>query len=185
MPLCPPQTPHAARMRTRTAAVGSQRLTAWATARPWKELVARVLSWKSGYEEKTLCVIFLDCVIQRDCYSSCVKICCQEMARGDCNRLRTLVCVCKWSVKCGHELWVYKWSINWVTNPNPTKTHGSIVQNILGDIRSSEWLIPKRLGRWWGLSFGDWINLWVQSAQSDNSCRTSTFMIVFYLFTVC
>jgi hypothetical protein len=34
MPLCPPQTPHAARMRTRAAAVGSQRLTAWATARP-------------------------------------------------------------------------------------------------------------------------------------------------------
>jgi hypothetical protein len=28
MPLCPPQTPHAARTRTRTAAVGSQRLTA-------------------------------------------------------------------------------------------------------------------------------------------------------------
>jgi hypothetical protein len=28
MPLCPPQTPHAARTRTRTAAAGSQRLTA-------------------------------------------------------------------------------------------------------------------------------------------------------------
>jgi hypothetical protein len=27
-PLCPPQTPHATRTRTRTAAVGSQRLTA-------------------------------------------------------------------------------------------------------------------------------------------------------------
>jgi hypothetical protein len=34
MPLCPPQTPHAARTRTRVAAVGSQRLTAWATALP-------------------------------------------------------------------------------------------------------------------------------------------------------
>jgi hypothetical protein len=34
VPLCPPQTPHAARMRTRAAAVGRQRLTAWATARP-------------------------------------------------------------------------------------------------------------------------------------------------------
>jgi hypothetical protein len=33
MPLCPPQTPHAARTRTRAAAVGRQRLTAWATAR--------------------------------------------------------------------------------------------------------------------------------------------------------
>jgi hypothetical protein len=28
VPLCPPKTPHAARMRTRAAAVGSQRLTA-------------------------------------------------------------------------------------------------------------------------------------------------------------
>jgi hypothetical protein len=28
VPLCPPQTPHAARTRTRVAAVGSQRLTA-------------------------------------------------------------------------------------------------------------------------------------------------------------
>jgi hypothetical protein len=35
VPLCPPQTLHAARTRTRAAAVGNQRLTAWATARPW------------------------------------------------------------------------------------------------------------------------------------------------------
>jgi hypothetical protein len=34
VPLSPPQTPHAARTRTRAAAVGSQRLTASATARP-------------------------------------------------------------------------------------------------------------------------------------------------------
>jgi hypothetical protein len=34
MSLRPPQTPHSARTRTRTAAVGSQRLTAWATTRP-------------------------------------------------------------------------------------------------------------------------------------------------------
>jgi hypothetical protein len=34
VPLCPPQTPHGARTGTRAAAVGSQRLTAWATARP-------------------------------------------------------------------------------------------------------------------------------------------------------
>jgi hypothetical protein len=32
---CPPQIPHAARKRTRAAAVGSQRLTTWATARPY------------------------------------------------------------------------------------------------------------------------------------------------------
>jgi hypothetical protein len=35
VPLCPPQTPHVSRTRTRAAAVGSQRLTAWVTARPW------------------------------------------------------------------------------------------------------------------------------------------------------
>jgi hypothetical protein len=29
VPLCPPQTPHAARTRTRAAAVGSQRLTGY------------------------------------------------------------------------------------------------------------------------------------------------------------
>jgi hypothetical protein len=34
MTLCPPQTPHAARTRTWAAAVGRQRLTAGATARP-------------------------------------------------------------------------------------------------------------------------------------------------------
>jgi hypothetical protein len=34
VPLCLPQIPHAARTRTRAAAVGSQRLTAWAMARP-------------------------------------------------------------------------------------------------------------------------------------------------------
>jgi hypothetical protein len=34
VPLWPPQTLHTARTRTRAAAVGSQRLTAWATARP-------------------------------------------------------------------------------------------------------------------------------------------------------
>jgi hypothetical protein len=33
VPLCPPQTPHATRTRTRDPAVGSQRLTALATAR--------------------------------------------------------------------------------------------------------------------------------------------------------
>jgi hypothetical protein len=39
VPLCPPQTPHAARTRTRAAAVGSQRLTTWATARPVPTLI--------------------------------------------------------------------------------------------------------------------------------------------------
>jgi hypothetical protein len=40
VPLCPPQTPHAARTRTRAAAAGSQRLTASATARPKRGVAA-------------------------------------------------------------------------------------------------------------------------------------------------
>jgi hypothetical protein len=28
---------------------------------------------------------------------------CQETASGDCNRLRTIICVCQWSVKCSSE----------------------------------------------------------------------------------
>jgi hypothetical protein len=44
VPLCPPQTPHAARTRTRAAAVGSQRLTAWATTQPYS-----TLSWFRSY----------------------------------------------------------------------------------------------------------------------------------------
>jgi hypothetical protein len=35
--------------------------------------------------------VILECVFQWDCYSSCVKIRCQETDSGDCNRLRTLV----------------------------------------------------------------------------------------------
>jgi hypothetical protein len=41
MPLCPPQTPHATRTRTQTPAVGSQRLTAWATARPLQDRILK------------------------------------------------------------------------------------------------------------------------------------------------
>jgi hypothetical protein len=35
VPLCPPQTPYAARTRNRAALVRSQQLTAWATALPY------------------------------------------------------------------------------------------------------------------------------------------------------
>jgi hypothetical protein len=47
VPLCPPETPQAARTRTR-AAVGSQRLTAWATARPPENLKERYKKYRSG-----------------------------------------------------------------------------------------------------------------------------------------
>jgi hypothetical protein len=38
---------------------------------------------------------------------------CQETAIGDCNRLRTLVCVCQWSIKCSS-----KWCIQVVNKSN-------------------------------------------------------------------
>jgi hypothetical protein len=39
VPLCPPQIPNdLTRARTRAEAVGSRRLTAWATARPQKRI---------------------------------------------------------------------------------------------------------------------------------------------------
>jgi hypothetical protein len=42
--LCPPQIPiDQTRARTQAAAVGSQRLTAWAMARPWFEVIVSVL----------------------------------------------------------------------------------------------------------------------------------------------
>jgi hypothetical protein len=43
VPLCPPQTPNAARTRTWAAAVGSQRLTALATARPIRTVTQNLL----------------------------------------------------------------------------------------------------------------------------------------------
>jgi hypothetical protein len=81
--------------------------------------VKKRVSCKGAVANRRIYMRYLECVIQWDCYSSCVKIRCQGRARGDCNTLRTLVCVCQWSVKCSHESWACKWSINRVTNPSP------------------------------------------------------------------
>jgi hypothetical protein len=48
VPLCPPQTPRAVWTRTRGAAVGSQRLSTWATARPATPLGVYRASGNSG-----------------------------------------------------------------------------------------------------------------------------------------
>jgi hypothetical protein len=60
---------------------------------------------------------FACAVVQRylewDCYNACVKIRCQETANGDCNGLRTQVCVCEWSVNCSSE-----WCIQVVNKSN-------------------------------------------------------------------
>jgi hypothetical protein len=47
VPLCPPQIPHDVTWdRTRAAAVGSQRLTAWAMARPQWTLLVSFVIWQ-------------------------------------------------------------------------------------------------------------------------------------------
>jgi hypothetical protein len=47
VPLCPPQNPHAARMWTRAAAVGSQRLTAWAAEQPFSQTFVPPHIWNA------------------------------------------------------------------------------------------------------------------------------------------
>jgi hypothetical protein len=56
--LCLPQTPYAARTRTRAAAVGSQRLTAWATARTRQMLTTSII------ETRLLLIITRDTLLQ-------------------------------------------------------------------------------------------------------------------------
>jgi hypothetical protein len=46
---------------------------------------------------------------------------CQEEGSGDCNKLRTLVCVCQWSVKCSSE-----WYIQGV-NKSSSQIHSSSI----------------------------------------------------------
>jgi hypothetical protein len=45
---------------------------------------------------------YLGCVIQWDCHSSFVRMCCQETVNGGCKGLRTLV-LHYWTVKCGDQ----------------------------------------------------------------------------------
>jgi hypothetical protein len=47
---------------------------------------------------------------------------CQETASGDCNRLRSLVCVCQWSVKCSSE-WCIQVVNKSISNPHPVYSH--------------------------------------------------------------
>jgi hypothetical protein len=66
VPLCPPQTPHAARTRTRAAAVGSQRLTAelrhgrMLTSLPTGWLIAPTNSQAGGHLTPTSCSSLTD-----------------------------------------------------------------------------------------------------------------------------
>jgi hypothetical protein len=95
------------------------------------------VSWKSACEEKTMRLVWnghqprtqlvegcqLTRVVHRWLWQedltvgswriSLSRSRCQETASGDCNRLRTLVCVCQWSVKCTSE-----WCIQVVIKSN-------------------------------------------------------------------
>jgi hypothetical protein len=78
LPLCPPQTPHAARTRTRAATVRSQRLTARATARP-----AQPSSTNCIFLQNSVFTIFhlpvmlpsLKANVSSICLSVCLAIC--------------------------------------------------------------------------------------------------------------
>jgi hypothetical protein len=59
LPFCPQQTPNAARARTRAAAVGSQRVIAWATARP---SVPFLLTTCFGRTRRVILAILARCV---------------------------------------------------------------------------------------------------------------------------
>jgi hypothetical protein len=48
---------------------------------------------------------------------------CQETASGNCNRLRTLVCVCQWSVKCSFEECIQVVNKSNSSNPYPVYSH--------------------------------------------------------------
>jgi hypothetical protein len=87
VPLCPPQTSYAVQTRTRAAALGSQRLTAWATARSMNKLSPPVdfilpsfssshshalcthfnrftiaAIWTACFNIKGLCILPIDCI---------------------------------------------------------------------------------------------------------------------------
>jgi hypothetical protein len=55
VPLCPPQSPHVARKRTRAAAVRSQRLTARATARSWPGRILAIVFTRDSVEYIFVC----------------------------------------------------------------------------------------------------------------------------------
>jgi hypothetical protein len=64
VPLCPPQTPHAARTRTQATAVGSQWLTAWAAAQPsihimkFRRPILKFFFWVHGWYSRYKCTAF-------------------------------------------------------------------------------------------------------------------------------
>jgi hypothetical protein len=100
VPLCPPQTPHAARTRTRAAAVGSQRLIAelrhglWLHFRKWlisdfrneteilKSIASLQLFWQQNVRliSNKLCNTLHPTAVKRIC--RCISRYCHKSARG-------------------------------------------------------------------------------------------------------
>jgi hypothetical protein len=73
VPLCPPQTPHAARTRTRAAAVGSQRLTASELLSCGPSFPCRTCSWFQCELAKVYVVVDM-----------CIRSCEVPVERGSC-----------------------------------------------------------------------------------------------------
>jgi hypothetical protein len=80
-------------------------------------------SCKGAAAKRRLHMWYLDCVIQCDSYSFCIKIRCLEKPCEVSNILRTLVWVCQWSVKFSHESWENKWPLYPFTSLNHFNSH--------------------------------------------------------------
>jgi hypothetical protein len=68
VPLCPPQTPHAARTRTRTAAVGSQRLIAWPPCSVKKNYCCEIQRSKNRLQSGR--ILYRKLWLERGCYAT-------------------------------------------------------------------------------------------------------------------
>jgi hypothetical protein len=104
--------------RTRATAVGIR----WLTSHSWflRSLKVVQFSWGLDWGHAVAYLVEALCFKPE---GHLFKIRCQETAIGDRNTLRTVVCVCQWSVKCNDESCVYKWAIHPLTNPNPVYSH--------------------------------------------------------------
>jgi hypothetical protein len=76
--------------------------------------VSLIVSWETVLHER----LWQEDLSDRNWIISLDRSCCQETASEDCNKLRTLVCVCQWSVKCSSEL-----CIQVVSKSNSSKPH--------------------------------------------------------------
>jgi hypothetical protein len=73
--------------------------------------------------KRRLYVRYLECVISETFIVPVLESVSRKRLVETVTDLMILVSVCEWSVRCSHELWMCKWSINRVINPNPVYSH--------------------------------------------------------------